>query len=112
MPQDKNDLLVPSSGQALENLKFEVASEIGLAKGAGVSRDLTNRNYAQVLDQYKWEVASELGIQAEVERRGWADMPSKVCGKVGGRIGGPIGGQMVKRLITLAEQQLGARTQG
>ncbi|MHB8927701.1 MAG: small, acid-soluble spore protein, alpha/beta type [Bacillota bacterium] len=107
MPNENRDLLVPQSGQALENLKLEVANEVGVAQKAGVTGGLTGQSYEQVLDRYKWEVASELGIQNEINRRGWADMPSKLCGQVGGRVGGAIGGQMVKRMITLAEQQLG-----
>lgn len=105
MANENSDLLVPQSGQSLENLKYEIANEVGVGQKGGVG-GVTGQNYGQALDKYKWEVASELGIQGEVQNRGWAEMPSKVCGKVGGRVGGAIGGHMVKRLITLAEQQL------
>ncbi|MHB8945115.1 MAG: small, acid-soluble spore protein, alpha/beta type [Bacillota bacterium] len=109
MANENSDLLVPQSGQSLENLKYEIANEVGVGQKGGVG-GVTVQNYGQALDRYKWEVASELGIQGEVKNRGWGEMPSKVCGQVGGRIGGAIGGQMVKRLITLAEQQLSQGT--
>ena len=54
------------------------------------------------LDKFKYEVAGELGILPEVERRGWADMPSRECGRVGGH----IGGRMVKVMIRHAEEAL------
>lgn len=68
MPQGggNNNVLVPQARQALEQLKQETASELGI------------QNYAQ---QYK------------------GDLPS--------RVNGSVGGYMVKKMIALAESQLG-----
>lgn len=65
MPNN-NQLVVPQARQAMEQLKQEAASEVGIT------------NYAQ---GYK------------------GDLPS--------RVNGSVGGQMVKRMIALAESQLG-----
>lgn len=61
-----NDLVVSQARAALEQLKLETASELGIP------------NYAQ---QYK------------------GDLPS--------RVNGSVGGYMVKKMIALAESQLG-----
>lgn len=66
MANNNNQVLIPQARQALEQLKQEAASEVGIT------------NYAQ---QYK------------------GDLPS--------RVNGSVGGQMVKRMIALAESQLG-----
>lgn len=63
---NNNNVLVPQARQALEQLKQETASELGI------------QNYQQ---QYK------------------GDLPS--------RVNGSVGGYMVKKMIALAEQQLG-----
>ncbi|MFZ5824892.1 MAG: small, acid-soluble spore protein, alpha/beta type [Bacillota bacterium] len=63
---NNNQILVQNARQALENLKQETASELGI------------QNYAQ---QYK------------------GDLPS--------RVNGSVGGYMVKKMIALAESQLG-----
>jgi hypothetical protein len=47
----------------------------------------------QGLEQFKYEIATEFGIQVG------ADQTS--------RANGSVGGEMVKRMITLAESQLG-----
>lgn len=65
---NNNQVLVPQARTALEQLKFETASELGIS------------NYNQ---QYK------------------GDLPS--------RVNGSVGGYMVKKMIALAEQQLGGR---
>jgi small acid-soluble spore protein A (major alpha-type SASP) len=66
MARNNNNLVVPQSRSALEQLKFETASELGIS------------NYGQ---QYK------------------GDLPS--------RVNGSVGGYMVKKMIALAESQLG-----
>jgi small acid-soluble spore protein A (major alpha-type SASP) len=63
---NNNNVLVPQARQALEQLKNETATELGI------------QNYGQ---QYK------------------GDLPS--------RVNGSVGGYMVKKMIALAEQQLG-----
>ncbi len=67
---NNNNYVVPQSRQALQQLKFETAAELGI------------QNYAQ---QYK------------------GDLPS--------RVNGSVGGYMVKKMIALAEQQLGGGAQ-
>ncbi|HWI53221.1 MAG TPA: alpha/beta-type small acid-soluble spore protein [Symbiobacteriaceae bacterium] len=68
---NNNDLVVNGSRQALNQLKNETASELGIP------------NYAQT---YK------------------GDLPS--------RVNGSVGGYMVKKMIALAETQLGGGTAG
>jgi small acid-soluble spore protein A (major alpha-type SASP) len=68
---NNNDVLVSNARGALEQLKNETASELGIA------------NYAQ---QYK------------------GDLPS--------RVNGSVGGYMVKKMIALAESQLGGGAGG
>jgi small acid-soluble spore protein A (major alpha-type SASP) len=63
---NNNEILVQNARAALESLKQETASELGI------------QNYAQ---QYK------------------GDLPS--------RVNGSVGGYMVKKMIALAESQLG-----
>ncbi len=46
----------------------------------------------------KYEVAAELGLKDDIQERGWENMTTKEVGH--------IGGQMVKKLITLAEENL------
>ncbi|WP_047151996.1 alpha/beta-type small acid-soluble spore protein [Aneurinibacillus tyrosinisolvens] len=52
----------------------------------------------QGLEQFKYEIATEFGIQLG------ADQVS--------RLNGSVGGEMVKRMITLAESQLGGTLGG
>lgn len=95
MARNNNDHLVPSAGNALQQLKFEVANEFGLPATA------------EQLDRAKFEVAAEIGVPLQ---RGYnGDLPSRQAGAVGGRLGGHLGGQMVKRMIALAESQLSGR---
>lgn len=108
---NRNRLVVPQSQPALDQFKYEIASELGIpmrAKGAtGVSNQT---DYQDTLNNYKWEVAQQLGLADDVRSRGWANMSSRECGRVGGRMGGKIGGQMVRRMIQLAEQQLAGQS--
>jgi hypothetical protein len=101
---NRNRLVVPQSQQAINQFKYEIASELGIPiRATGQGQD---KSYEQSLDNYKWEVAQEIGIADQVRQRGWGEMSSRECGRVGGRMGGKIGGQMVRRLIQLAEQNL------
>lgn len=65
--QKKRKQLVPEAHQALDNMKYEIAAELGLPVYQG------SEDY-------------------------WGELSSKNCGKVGGT--------MVKRLISMAENQL------
>jgi len=53
----------------------------------------------QGLDQLKQEAATEVGIANYAQQGYKGDLPS--------RVNGSVGGQMVKRMIALAESQLG-----
>jgi small acid-soluble spore protein A (major alpha-type SASP) len=62
------------------------------------NNDLVLQQARQAMDQLKLETASELGIQnyGQVYK---GDLPS--------RVNGSVGGYMVKKMIALAESQLG-----
>lgn len=107
---NRNRILVPQAQNALEQFKYEVASELGIPTGAAAAGGQRNeQNYQAMLDSWKYEVAEELGLRADIQQRGWANMTSRECGRVGGRMGGRIGGQMVKRLIQVAEESMVGR---
>ncbi len=53
----------------------------------------------QGLEQLKQEAAAEVGITNYAQQGYKGDLPS--------RVNGSVGGQMVKRMIALAESQLG-----
>jgi hypothetical protein len=59
------------------------------------SNQLVVPGVAQALDQMKFEIASEFGVQLG------ADTTS--------RANGSVGGEITKRLVQLAEQQLGGQ---
>jgi hypothetical protein len=103
----RGQALVPIARAALDQLKFTVIREIGVAKNPATASSAADpRNYSHVLDRFKWHIAEELGLDQKVRSLGWADMPSRECGSVGGHLGGQIGGQMVRRMIALAEERL------
>lgn len=52
----------------------------------------------RALDRLKYEVAADLGLDDDIEQRGWGNMTTREVGK--------IGGNMVKRLISKAENDL------
>lgn len=102
MARRNRRVMVGQAQSALDQLKFEVAREIGYDPHA-----LQNAStFGQFLDDYKYRVASELGLKQKVQSIGWDNMSSGECGQIGGRIGGKLGGQMVRRLIEMAEQDL------
>lgn len=91
---NNNRPLVPGAAQALQQLKYEVASEIGWNPA----------NLQQQFNQTKYEIASEIGVPLTQGYNG--NLTSRQAGAVGGRLGGRLGGQMVKRMIAAAEQAL------
>jgi small acid-soluble spore protein D (minor alpha/beta-type SASP) len=97
MADNNNGLLVPAAAGALDQLKFEVAQDIGW-KPANL------QDLQQKIDQAKYEVASAINVPLEHGYNG--DLTSRQAGAVGGRLGGRLGGQMVKRMIAQAEQTL------
>lgn len=62
-------------------------------RGGRSSNQLLVSGAAQALDQMKYEIASEFGVQLG------ADTTS--------RANGSVGGEITKRLVALAESQLG-----
>lgn len=100
MARSNDDILVPAASDALQQLKLEVAGELGI--GAANEAQLQ-----QQLDNAKFRVASNEGIPLTAGYNG--DLPSRQAGAVGGRLGGRLGGQMVRQMIALAESQLSDR---
>lgn len=99
---NNSDHLVPAASPALDQLKNQVVAEFGVA-----GRPVNATAYNQALNQLKYEVAAEVGVPLTNGYNG--HLTARETGKVGGHMGGKIGGQMVKRLIALAENQLGGR---
>ncbi|HDR4906184.1 alpha/beta-type small acid-soluble spore protein [Bacillus thuringiensis] len=60
---------------------------------SGSSNQLLVRGAEQALDQMKYEIAQEFGVQLGAEATA--------------RANGSVGGEITKRLVSLAEQQLG-----
>lgn len=87
----------PDAIRALDQLKYEVAQELGLIQGGG------EEELRAVLDSLKYEIAEELGLSDKLHRVGWPNMTSRECGQIGGRLGGRLGGQMVKRMVEFTE---------
>jgi hypothetical protein len=52
----------------------------------------------QAMDRLKLETAKELGLDDDIQQRGWENMTTREVGK--------IGGNMVKKMITYAEQHM------
>ncbi len=71
-----------------------------MAAGSGrYNKGLKVPTAHQALDNMKYEIASELNLPVHQGSEDyWGNLSSKDCGRVGG--------SMVKKLITLAEQQL------
>lgn len=100
-----NDVLVPPAAPGLNDLKYEVATELGYGDVVGQPR-VTPKNFEQITGNMKYEIADELGLSQEIENGYWGNVSSRACGTVGGRIGGRIGGNMVRKMIQYAEQHL------
>jgi hypothetical protein len=56
----------------------------------------------QAMELLKYEVASELGLVDDIQQRGWENMTTREVGK--------IGGNMVRKMISFAEQELARRS--
>lgn len=80
--------LVPESHEALDQLKYEIAAELGLPVG---------KNAALNADA---EFATELGTIPA------SSMKEDYWGHIASRDTGAVGGQITKRLIEKAEQSL------
>ncbi|MDF2628129.1 MAG: small acid-soluble spore protein alpha/beta type [Symbiobacteriaceae bacterium] len=97
---NRNRLLVSAAAGALDQLKFEVAQDLGMHVSSP-------QELQQTIDRRKFEIASEIGVPLQPGYNG--EITSRQAGKVGGRLGGHLGGQMVKRMIAQAEEQLSRR---
>lgn len=83
-----NTKVVPGSKQALDQLKYEIAAELGLPVGQG---------YTYGLDT---EFSAELGST------GKGSMKEDYWGHLASRDAGAVGGHITKRLIERAEETL------
>ncbi|MEW6031450.1 MAG: small, acid-soluble spore protein, alpha/beta type [Bacillota bacterium] len=107
MARRRRRALVPEARTALDQLKYSVLSETGVAKRPETAPGAADPwTYRQLLEHYKWHIAEELGLDQKVRSLGWADMPTRDVGAIGGHLGGQIGGQMVRRMIALAEERI------
>lgn len=59
-------------------------------------------NANQAMELLKYEVASELGLVDDIQQRGWENMTTREVGT--------IGGNMVRKMISIAEQELARRS--
>ncbi|MGE6679280.1 small acid-soluble spore protein, SasP family [Bacillus thuringiensis] len=62
---------------------------------SGSRNELLVRGAEQALDQMKYEIAQEFGVQLGADTTA--------------RSNGSVGGEITKRLVAMAEQQLGGR---
>ncbi|MBW5448495.1 small, acid-soluble spore protein, alpha/beta type [Cohnella sp. CFH 77786] len=85
MPNSRNRKLVPECDKAIQQWKYELAGELGIA---GFSSS-----------GFESEMAGELGSI------GGASTGSEYWGNITAREAGTIGGNITKRLVQLAEQQ-------
>lgn len=107
--RNKNRLLVDAARGAMTRFKYQAAQEVGVPERAGYPGVTVNeQTYEELLDAYKYRVAQEVGLRDDIDRKGWADMPTRDCGAIGGRVGGAIGGHMVARMIRLAQESMAA----
>lgn len=83
-----NRILVPGARQALDQLKADVMQ----AQGYDVDKSAPNN--------VKFEIAEELGIPLSKGYNG------KLTSEQAGKIGGSIGGNMVKEMVTMAQEQM------
>lgn len=99
MPRNRNRN--PLAQSALQEMKMEIAEELGLFKrGEGDPIEA----YEEALGRKKFQVARELGIDLKDGYNG--DLTSREAGAIGGHLGGKIGGQMVKRMIQMANEKM------
>lgn len=85
MPRN-NRKVVPECQQALDQMKYEIAAELGLPVGAN------RANFSNV------EFATELGTIPA------GSMKEDYWGHITSRDAGAVGGNMTKRLVQQAEQ--------
>jgi hypothetical protein len=80
--------LVPESHQALDQMKYEIAAELGLPVGKNLSSNVNA------------EFATELGAipSASIKEDYW--------GHIASRDTGAVGGHMVRRMVRQAEEAL------
>ena len=87
--RSSNNLLVPGAGKALDQMKYEIAAELGIPVGkhlASLSADT--------------EFATELGAISA------AAIPEDYWGHLSSRDAGAVGAHITRRLVQQAEQML------
>lgn len=80
----RNKILGPEARKGLDQLKQKVESKVET--------------------EGKYEIAQEEGISLKHGYNG--NIRAEDAGRIGGKMGGKIGGNMVKELISMAEEQL------
>jgi len=70
-----------------------------MAAGSNTTNRALVRGAESALTQFKYEVAHGIGLNVQ-QGDYWGDLPARQCGAVGGH--------MVRRMIEMAEQSLGA----
>lgn len=84
--RSSNKLMVPGAGKALDQMKYEIAAELGLPVG---------KHLATFGDT---EFASELGAMHS------SSIPEDYWGHLSTRDSGAVGGHITRRLVTQAQQ--------
>ncbi len=86
--RSSNKLIVPGAGKALDQMKYEIAAELGLPVG---------KHLATFGDT---EFASDLGAIPS------SSIPEDYWGHLSSRDSGAVGGNITKRLVAQAQQAL------
>ncbi|GBF76311.1 hypothetical protein PA598K_04770 [Paenibacillus sp. 598K] len=96
MSKRSNKIVVPASKQALYQMKYEVAAELGLQVGSGYRSQPSGEG----LDtEFAGELGSVTGGQGAYHaKESWSHLATREAGAVGGGI--------TRRLIAQAEQVL------
>lgn len=89
--RSSNQVVVPESREALRQMKYEIAAELGLTVGAITPDRLGHTEFASELGS----VGSSSGEAGSVP---WAQLATRDAGSVGGYI--------TRKLVQQAEQQL------
>lgn len=97
--------LSPMAQKALEDLKYEVAQELGYVD-LKPGEDPASA-FQRALDQKKYETARELGISLTDGYNG--HLTTREAGAIGGRLGGYIGGHMVRQMVQYAEENMATK---
>ena len=88
--RSSNKIVVPGCSEALRQMKYEIAAELGLTFGTLTADRLGHTEFASEL--------GEMGNQTGAENVPWASLATREAGSVGG--------SMTRQLVRQAEQVL------